>query len=352
MRYHRAMAQMKAHQVDAWLKRPDPPAALVLVYGPDRGMVSERANAFARSIVPDIDDPFAVTRIDAADVEADPGRLFDEIATVPMFGGERLIWISGSGGKALASAVKDACDAIPGQTAVLIETGELKKGAALRSAAETHKRAMALPCYADNARDMDRLIDEALHAAGQTMTLDARTAFKTVAGGDRLATRSELEKLVLYAAGKPAIELDDVKASAGDSAGLSMDDVVDSVLTGRLDTFELAFARHCRAGTKPFLLAAAAMRQFHALQLMRDAYENHGKTAAAIVAGHKPPVFYSRKVVVERAISLWPLSAIGRALERLQAAVFTSRRHGDLEEETIRQALLALALESKTRARN
>ena len=39
-------------------------------------------------------------------------------------------------------------------------------------------------------------------------------------------------------------ELDDVKASAGDSAGLSMDDVVDSVLTGRLDIFERAFARH------------------------------------------------------------------------------------------------------------
>ncbi|MCC0031293.1 MAG: DNA polymerase III subunit delta, partial [Brucellaceae bacterium] len=66
----------------------------------------------------------------------------------------------------------------------------------------------------------------------------------------------------------------------------------------------------------------------------------------------KPPVFYSRKVVVERAISLWPLASIARALERLQAAVFTSRQHGDLEEEAIRQALLALALESKARARD
>ena len=51
-------------------------------------------------------------------------------------------------------------------------------------------------------------------------------------------------------------------------------------------------------------------------------------------------------------IALWPLASIARALERLQAAVFTSRQHGDLEEEAIRQALLALALESKARARD
>lgn len=339
------MAQMKAHQVESWLKNPAP-AALVLLYGPDRGMVSERANAFARSIVDDIDDPFAVTRIEAADIEADPGRLFDEIATVPMFGGGRLIWVKGAGGRAMAGAVREACDAAPDQTVVLIEAAELKKGSALRSAAESHKRAMALPCYSDAGRDIDRLIDEALKSAGQTMTLDARTAFKTVTGGDRLATRGELDKLTLYCAGKPAIELDDVRASTGDTAGLSMDDVVDSVLAGRLNGFERAFARHCRAGIKPFLLAAAAQRQFYMLQLMRHDYDHNGKSPAAIVAGHRPPVFYARRNLVERAITAWPGPAISRALERLQAAVLGSRLHGDLDEETIRQALLAIALEA------
>ncbi len=44
---HKTMAQKKAHEVDAWLKRPDPRAQIVLIYGPDRGLVSERARAFA-----------------------------------------------------------------------------------------------------------------------------------------------------------------------------------------------------------------------------------------------------------------------------------------------------------------
>ncbi len=41
------MAQKKAFEVDAWLARPDPKVAVVLLYGPDRGLVAERARAFA-----------------------------------------------------------------------------------------------------------------------------------------------------------------------------------------------------------------------------------------------------------------------------------------------------------------
>ncbi len=346
------MAQMKAHQVDGWLKRPDPAIAAVLVYGPDRGMVAERVRAFARNAVPDLDDPFSVVRLDAAELEADPGRLFDEAGTLPMFGGGRLIWISGAvAGRKLADAVTQVCGDPADGIKILIEAGDLKKGAALRSAVEGHARAMALPCYPDEGRSIDALIDETLQAADLAITLDARLALKGALGGDRLASRGELEKLVLYARGKTAVDLEDVAASVGDSAGLSMDDVVDSALAGRMDALDAAYSRHCRSGTKPFVLAAAAMRQFHALQIMRHEMETAGKSAAAVVAAQKPPVFFARKALVEKALAAWPLPAIERALQRLQGAVLQSRRRAALEEEAVGQALLAIAVEAAALAR-
>lgn len=346
------MAQMKAHQVEGWLKRPDPAVVAVLIYGPDRGMVSERAKAFAKTVTADTDDPFNVLKIEAGELEADPGRLFDEAATVPMFGGDRLIWISGAGnGRKLADALGGACDTAPQSVKILIEAGELKKGNALRNAAEAHGKAIALPCYGDEGRDIDQLIDQMLGVAGVTITLEARLALKNALGGDRLASRGEIEKLMLYAHGKQAIDLDDVSASVGDSASVSMDDVVDAVLSGNAAAMDQAFSRHCRSGAKAFLLANGALRQLHALQLMRNDFEREGKTAAAIVAGHKPPVFFTRKALMEKAIASWPLASIERALERLQAAVLESRRNADLEEEIVRQALLALAVEAGARTR-
>jgi DNA polymerase-3 subunit delta len=346
------MAHLKAHQVEGWLKRPDPSVSAVLVYGPDRGMVSERARAFARMVAPDLDDPFNVLKIDASDIEADPGRLHDEAATVSLFGGDRLIWISGAGtGRKLAEALDGACEIAGAGVRILIEAGDLKKGNALRTATEGLAKAIALPCYNDEGRDLDRLIDTMFEAARTSIALDARTALKASIGGDRLASRGEIEKLLLYAAGQPVVTLDDVLASAGDSASVSADDAVDALLGGKLAELDIAFQRHCRSGAKAFLLASAALRQFQSLQLMRHDMDRDGKSAAAIVAAQKPPVFFTRKALMERAVTKWTGPMIARALERLQAAILESRRQSDLDEAVIRQALLAVALDGVSAGR-
>ena len=45
------MAEVKSHEFDGFLKRKPLPVRLFLVYGPDRGLVSERAAALAAATV-------------------------------------------------------------------------------------------------------------------------------------------------------------------------------------------------------------------------------------------------------------------------------------------------------------
>ena len=169
------MAQKKSHEVDTWLSRPQPGVAIVLCYGPDRGLVSERAARFAKSTGLPLDDPFVVVKLDAATLEKDPGRLLDEAHAVAMFAAQRLIWIRGAGAdKRLADDVKQLAARPAADTVVLIEAGDLRKGAALRTTVEGAASAMALPCYTDEGRDIDRLIDEELGNAALTIDLDAR----------------------------------------------------------------------------------------------------------------------------------------------------------------------------------
>jgi DNA polymerase-3 subunit delta len=138
------MAQKKAHEVDGWIAKPDSRARVVLVYGPDRGLVSERAARYAAGTKLPLDDPFSVIRYDASELEQDPGRLLDEARTVPMFGGQRLLWVRNAGAhKGFADAVA-ALAAEPSPDAlVLIEAGDLKKTAPLPKA-----RRLRWPCPA------------------------------------------------------------------------------------------------------------------------------------------------------------------------------------------------------------
>ncbi|AZO49881.1 MAG: DNA polymerase III subunit delta [Mesorhizobium sp.] len=341
------MAQKKGYEVDSWLARPDPAMSIVLLYGPDRGLVAERARAFAGKTGLPLDDPFSVVRLDGAEVDRDQGRLLDEARTVPMFSDRRLLWVrNASGQKALADDVKALTSEPARDAIILIEAGDLKKGTGLRAIVEAAGNAIALPCYADEARDIDIVIDDELRKAGMSMTLEARQALRRNLGGDRLASRGEIEKLVLYVHGQKEIGVDDVRATSGDVSGASFDDAVDALLDGKIADFDTAFTRHCQGGGQPFLVLSAAMRQLQAIQAMRGQMEGGGRNAASVVAGARPPVFFSRRKLVEKALERWSVEALGRALNRLQTAVLQTRRRPDLSEALARQALLGIAVES------
>lgn len=341
------MAQKKAHEVDSWLKKPDPETRLVLVYGPDRGLVSERATLFVKHLGLDANDPFSSVRLDASEIEATPGRLSDEAGTVPMFSDRRLIWIKGAGTqKALADEVKALAATPPKDAIIVIEAGDLKKTAPLRTAIEGAFAGMALPCYADEGRSLDSVIDEIMAQNKLRISPDAKQALKAGLGGDRLASRSEIEKLALYCHGQDEVTLVDVETVTGNVAGLSVDDAVDAVLTGNAAGFDTTFTRLVGSGSPAFLVLSSAMRQFSMLQLMRAEMDSANKPAAAVVASARPPVFYARKKLVESALQRWSGASIARALERLQAAVLLTRQRPDLQVATARQALIALVVEA------
>jgi len=65
------MVAIKAADVDAFVARSDRARPVVLVFGPDAGLVSERVNALIKSSVDDVNDPFALARLEA---EGDNGK--------------------------------------------------------------------------------------------------------------------------------------------------------------------------------------------------------------------------------------------------------------------------------------
>src|SRR4051794_41699474 len=81
------MVALKSSEADSFVVRPDPARSVVLVFGPDAGLVSERVDAIVRASVDDPNDPFSLVRLDGDTIASDPARLVDEATTVPLFGG-------------------------------------------------------------------------------------------------------------------------------------------------------------------------------------------------------------------------------------------------------------------------
>lgn len=339
------MAEIKAHEFDQFVKRRARDFRIFLIYGPDRGLVSERATELAKMTGVDLADAFSFMRLEATDINSDPGRLFDEANSTGLFGGEKLIWIKGAGAdKVLSEAVAGLAENPPSNAWVIIEAGDLKKGANLRKAAESPAAAMAIPCYADDAKSLNALIDEELTAANLRITADARQALQDCLGGDRIASRNEIRKLALYAQGEGLVDVAHVTAIVGDASAISADDAVDAVLKGDVSGFHHAIQKVVASKTPVFLVLQGCLRQLQLLDLMRTEIDGKRASVQDAINAHGRHLHFRRKPVMESALRGLTSQSIATEMNRLQAAVLQSRQRASLEETMAMQALLATTL--------
>ena len=334
--------QVKAADAERFLARPDPAIRVILIYGNDDGLVAERVERFAAAVIGGSGDPFAQVRLDAAAIADDPGRLADEAHAVPLFGGQRVITVHLGGARSIQSAVETVLASPPVDSWVVIAAGDQRKGSGLRKLCETHERAAAIACYADSDRDLDRIIDEETRRSGLTITAEARIAVKGMIGGDRMASRSEVAKLCLYAADAGTITIDDVRVIIGDAAAFAMDEVIDAAALGDAVGLDRGYRRLHAAGVAGAVVVGAAQRHFNFLQKARAAFDA-GTTAEAVVGRASPPVFFQRRNAVMRQIALWSSAAIDAALTRLDQALLDSRLHRSIEDEIVSHALQSVA---------
>lgn len=339
------MVAVKAAAAESFTAKPDPAVFCFVIYGPDTGLVAERAAHLARSAVEDPDDAFALVKIDGDDIAPDPERLLDEAHTVPLFGGRRAIWIR-TGSRPVHAAVEKLLAGPVPDARVVIETGDLKKNAPLRALAEKSAKAAAIPCYSDNAAAIGRLVERELAEAGLSLDRDAREALLSSLGADRLATRQEIGKLALYALGEERVTLSHVDAVIAESSAIALDDAVDAVFAGNLEALERGVTRLDAAGTPASAALAAALR--HALQL----HKARGALDRGAPGGIErvwPNLHFRRKDAVEAALARWPMPRLDAAIQRLANAVLEGRRSGAFGEIIARRTLAAVASEARRR---
>jgi DNA polymerase-3 subunit delta len=116
-------------QVESFLRRPDPQISAVLLYGPDAGLVRERADMLARGICPDLQDPFRVAELTPSVLGADPARLADEAAQISLMGGRRVVRVRDAG-DALAPLFARFLGDSRGDALNIVEAGDLPGRAA------------------------------------------------------------------------------------------------------------------------------------------------------------------------------------------------------------------------------
>lgn len=340
--------KLQGRAIESFLARPDPRVRAVLVYGPDSGLVAERADTLARGVVADLADPFRVAELPAKAVAADPARLVDEAAALSFTGGRRLIRIREADDPLAAAFAALFKAPPPGDSLIVAEAGDLGARSKLRLAFEAADAGAAVPCYVEDEQALRRVIAELLAGHGLTVDADAQAYLAANLVGDRLIARSEIEKLALYAGPQKRIGLEEVRACVGDSASLSLDDPVWAAASGDFAGVDRALGRLFGEGIGPIPVLRTAQRHFQRLHLAA-AEVAAGASAEAVTAGLKPPVFFKLRPAFTAQLRRWTLPQLRQALERLTEAEADCKRSHIPDETLCSRVLFQLAILARGR---
>ncbi len=328
-------------QIEGFVKKPDPAARVILVYGPDDGLMRERAKLIGKTVVAELNDPFNAVTLSASQLLDDPARLMDEAGAMSMMGGARLIRIE-DGGDKLAPLIKDYLQNPDARNLVIVEAGELGGKSPLRALVEKSPAAAALPCYVEDERNIAGLIRQTLQAEGFKIGSDAVTWLAAAIVGDRGRARSEIEKLILYMGAEKQITLVHVQACCGEAGAQSLDNLVYSVGGGSPETALKAYTTLLDEGMPAIAILRALQNHFRRLHLTK-ARINEGDSLEGAMKALSPPIFFKVEDAFRSQINRWPLPALERALNRLARIEAQTKRTGTPVETLCGQAILGLS---------
>jgi len=326
----------------AFLAKPDAAIRAALFYGPDAGLVRERADRLSAAIAPDSKDAFRIADLAAAALAADPARLHDEAAALSLTGGRRLVRVRDAGDGVGALFERFLDDPPPGDSMIVVEAGELATRSSLRRAFESATNASAIACYGDGRRDLEELVREVLGARGIAVSGEATAWLAEHLGGDRLLSRRELEKLALFVGDNGKVGLAEARDAVGDTAQLTLEDAIYAAAEGDAPALERALERAFREGEAPVSVLRALMRHFQRLHLAQ-ARLAQGLSEDEAMRSLRPPPFFKLQERFKRQLRLWPGRRAQQALSLLLEAERNAKRTGLPAEAVCRDALLRVA---------
>jgi DNA polymerase-3 subunit delta len=333
--------KLQGAAIERFLAAPSPAVRAIVVFGPDEGLVRERAQQLGKQIVSDLNDPFRVAVLTAEALAAEPALLPDEASALSLMGGRRLIRIR-DGSDKVTRAVTALLGSPTGDSLTVIEAGDLPTRSSLRKLTEDSPIAAAIPCYVEDEAGLARALAGQIAQAGKTIDEDALRLLAASLVGDRMAARGEVEKLILYMGEERSIGVPHVAATVADTAALDMDDVIGAAMAGDFAALDRSIDRVLGEGISGVGLLRMMQNHVRRLHLTR-ARVDAGAQVDRAMSSLFPPVFYKAKDNFAREVRRWPLERLAAALERLVEAEAKSKRTGADDALLAADALFAIA---------
>lgn len=342
------MILKRRQDIDRFLASPGRAVRACVIHGRDLGVIRERADALARAVTANPDDPFDTALLSDSDLESDVSRLEGELMAFSMMGGRRLVRLRLSGQRVVAERLAlEAMQAhldgrLNPDAFFLVEATAVGKGSALRRLAEHSDVCMAIACYEDDPEDLARLTRQSLAAEDLSLSADALEIFVSRLPHDRGVARREIERLIMFlgpGTGRSATT-DELSEFFGVEPEASLSEAAHDAFGGRPAAAYAALRRTAQEGDG----GAGAVRALgmHLARLRKvSVLQAGGMTAQA--ATRAAGVFWKGEGEVQRQARAWTMAEADKVQADIAAADRACKQAGAPDQLLAERLALSIA---------
>ena len=331
--------KIKNYEIDSFCSNFNKDAPAILIYGQDYGLKQERANLIINNYLKKSNN---IVGLEMKSIISDPEIIKTELKSISLLDNKKVIKVHDADDK-IFPVIEDNILINNEECLLILISENLTPKSKLRSFFESHKNAVIIPCYSDDSKNILNLIDSLFNKENIKIDIDAKKLLSSYLGIDRLVTKGEIEKAILYTGTKKHLSIEDVSAFLSDQASINIDELYDLILLGNIKKGYKILLKLQNEGVQPIQIFRSFTRQLQNLYFMKERYIEK-MNVNEVVESFKPPIYFKRKENIKRHTKEWSIKMINQALILIENAEINCKKLKSNPNDIAKQTILNLGL--------
>ena len=307
--------KIKNYEIDKFCSNFNADHQAILIYGEDYGLKNERAEAIIKNY---LDNSNNIVELDIKSLISNPEVLSDELSSISLLADKKVIKIRDANDK-ISSIIENNINHTSKDCLLILISETLSPRSKLRLLFEQHKDAIILPCYSDTYTNIMNIIDNMFNNENIKIDINAKKLLANYLGVDRLVTKAEIEKAILYSGTSKELSLKDVSSFLSDQSSINIDKLYDLVLIGNIKKAYKILVQLQNEGISAIQILRAFTRQLQNLYSIKESVLLKNDINF-VLDNFKPPIYFKRKDNIKLHANKWSFPMIKEALKMIANA--------------------------------
>ncbi len=238
--------------------------------------------------------------------------LYNLIYSGSLFSSQKVITVYDATDKIIKN-VEDIHEKYPDNIVLIFVSDILEKRSKLRSFFEKEEKTICVPCYLDNSKDLEIILNNELRKINLTISKESRNLLIEKSNSDRNNLRNEIKKIESYALNKKKVDIEEIRSLINFSGDYKSDTLINECLCGNILQFKKIVSEFYVNTINQIYLLRMLNNKIHRL-LNIKAQENSSSNLDALINSSKPPIFWKDKPVVKQQLKIWNLDNLNKMI--------------------------------------